>query len=114
MAGHPHGDELGLMNPFSSKSWSRVLSSANSLGGIRYDLLEIGPYRASVQSQTLHLFLEATQENLRKDIWEFTYYRNILDFWYDSSIDPSKWFGWDSYKDGQENLFMNMAKLDGP
>jgi hypothetical protein len=42
MAGHPYGDELDLINPFSNKSCNRVLSSANSLGGIRYDLLEIG------------------------------------------------------------------------
>jgi hypothetical protein len=42
MAGHPHGDELGLINPFSNKSCNCVFSSANSLGGIRYDLLEIG------------------------------------------------------------------------
>jgi hypothetical protein len=40
--GHPEGDELGRMNPFSSKSCNCVLSSANSFGGIRYDLLEIG------------------------------------------------------------------------
>jgi hypothetical protein len=37
-----HGDELGRMNPFSSNSCNCVLSSANSFGGIRYDLLEIG------------------------------------------------------------------------
>jgi hypothetical protein len=42
MAGHPHGDELDLINPFSNKSCNCVLSSASSLGGIRYDLLEIG------------------------------------------------------------------------
>jgi hypothetical protein len=42
MAGHPHGDELGLINPFSNKSCNCVFSFANSLGGIRYDLLEIG------------------------------------------------------------------------
>jgi hypothetical protein len=42
MAGQPHGDELGLINPFSNKSCSCVFSSSNSLGGIRYDLLEIG------------------------------------------------------------------------
>jgi hypothetical protein len=42
MAGHPHGDELGLINTFSKKSCNCVLSSANSLGGIRYVLLEIG------------------------------------------------------------------------
>jgi hypothetical protein len=42
IVGHTHGDELGLMDPFSNKSCSCVLSSASSLGGIRYDLLEIG------------------------------------------------------------------------
>jgi hypothetical protein len=42
MVGHPHGNELGLINPFSNKSCNCVLSSASSLGGIRYDLLEIG------------------------------------------------------------------------
>jgi hypothetical protein len=42
MAGEPQGDELGRMNPFSSRSCNWVLSSANSFGGIRYDLLEIG------------------------------------------------------------------------
>jgi hypothetical protein len=42
MAGQPHGDELGRMNPFSSRSCNCVLSSANSFGGIRYDLLETG------------------------------------------------------------------------
>jgi hypothetical protein len=42
MAGHPHGDELGLINPFSNKSYNCVFNSANSLGVIRYDLLEIG------------------------------------------------------------------------
>jgi hypothetical protein len=30
------------MNPFSSRSCNCVLSSANSFGGIRYDLLETG------------------------------------------------------------------------
>jgi hypothetical protein len=30
------------MNPFSSRSCNCVLSSVNSFGGIRYDLLEIG------------------------------------------------------------------------
>jgi hypothetical protein len=42
MAGQPQGDELGWMNPFSSRSCNWVLSSANSFGGIRYDLLETG------------------------------------------------------------------------
>jgi hypothetical protein len=42
MAGQPHGDELGRMNPFCNRSFNWVLSSANSFGGIRYDLLEIG------------------------------------------------------------------------
>jgi hypothetical protein len=42
MAGQPHGDELGWMNPFSSRSCNWVLSFANSFGGIQYDLLEIG------------------------------------------------------------------------
>jgi hypothetical protein len=42
MAGQPHGDELGRMNPFSSKSCNCILSSASSFGGIRYDLLEMG------------------------------------------------------------------------
>jgi hypothetical protein len=42
MAGQPQGDELGRMNPFSSRSCNWVLSSANSFGGIRYDLLETG------------------------------------------------------------------------
>jgi hypothetical protein len=42
MARQPQGDELGQMNPFSSRSCNWVLSSANSFGGIRYDLLEIG------------------------------------------------------------------------
>jgi hypothetical protein len=42
MAGQPQGDELGQMNPFSSRSCNWVLSFANSFGGIRYDLLEIG------------------------------------------------------------------------
>jgi hypothetical protein len=51
---------------------------------------------------------------LRKDIRKFTYYRNILDLWDDSFIDPSKWFGWDNYRDGQENLFMAMTQLDSP
>jgi hypothetical protein len=30
------------MNPFSSRSCNWVLSSASSLGGIQYDLLEMG------------------------------------------------------------------------
>jgi hypothetical protein len=42
MAGQPQGDELGQMNPFSSRSCNWVLIFANSFGGIRYDLLEIG------------------------------------------------------------------------
>jgi hypothetical protein len=42
MAGQPQGDELGRMNPFSSRSCNLVLSFANSFRGIRYDLLEIG------------------------------------------------------------------------
>jgi hypothetical protein len=42
MAGQPQGDELGRINPFSSRSCYWVLSSASSFGGIRYDLLEIG------------------------------------------------------------------------
>jgi hypothetical protein len=42
MAGQPHGDELGRINPFSSRSCNWVLSSASSFGGIWYDLLEIG------------------------------------------------------------------------
>jgi hypothetical protein len=42
MAGHPHGMELGLINPFSNMSCSCVFNSANSLGTMRYDLVEIG------------------------------------------------------------------------
>jgi hypothetical protein len=42
MGGQPHGEELGLINPFSRNSCSYVFSSANSLGGMQYDLLEIG------------------------------------------------------------------------
>jgi hypothetical protein len=42
MAGQPQGDELGRMNPFSSRFCNWVLSFANSFGGIRYNLLEIG------------------------------------------------------------------------
>jgi hypothetical protein len=42
MVGHAHGDEFSLINPFASKSCNCVFSSANSLVGIRYDLLEIG------------------------------------------------------------------------
>src|SRR3954470_18314227 len=40
--GQPHGDELGRMKPFSNKSSSWVLSSANSRGAILYGRLEIG------------------------------------------------------------------------
>jgi hypothetical protein len=42
MAEQPHGDELGRINPFSSRSCNWVLSSASSFRDIRYDLLEIG------------------------------------------------------------------------
>jgi hypothetical protein len=42
MAGQPQGEELGRINPFSSRSCNWVLSSASSFGGIRYDLLEMG------------------------------------------------------------------------
>jgi hypothetical protein len=42
MAGQPQGEELGQINPFSSRSCNWVLSSASSFGGIRYDLLEMG------------------------------------------------------------------------
>src|SRR5687767_13296844 len=42
MVGQPHGDELGRMNPFSSRSCNWVLSSASLFGDIRYDLLEMG------------------------------------------------------------------------
>src|SRR4051812_21699260 len=40
--GHPHGDELGRMKPFSKKASSWILSSANSCGAILYGRLEIG------------------------------------------------------------------------
>src|SRR3954463_11177409 len=39
--GHPHGDELGRMKPFSYKASSWILSSANSCGAILYGRLEI-------------------------------------------------------------------------
>jgi hypothetical protein len=42
MAGQPQGEELGRINPFSSRSCNWVLSSASSFGGTQYDLLEIG------------------------------------------------------------------------
>jgi hypothetical protein len=42
MAGQPQGDELGRINPFSSRSCNWVLSYASSFGGIQYDLLETG------------------------------------------------------------------------
>jgi hypothetical protein len=42
MVGQPQGDELGQINLFSSRSCNWVLSSTNSFGGIRYNLLEIG------------------------------------------------------------------------
>jgi hypothetical protein len=42
MTGQPQGEELGRINPFSSRSCNWVLSSTSSFGGIRYDLLEMG------------------------------------------------------------------------
>jgi hypothetical protein len=63
MARQPQGDELGRINPFSSRSCNWVLSSISSFGGIRYDLLEIGAV-PGFNSQILHLFLEAIQADL--------------------------------------------------
>jgi hypothetical protein len=37
----PHGEELGLMNPFFCSLASSFFNSANSFAGIRYNLLEI-------------------------------------------------------------------------
>jgi hypothetical protein len=42
MVGQHHGEELSLINPFSNRSCSCVFNSANSLGCMQYDLLEIG------------------------------------------------------------------------
>jgi hypothetical protein len=41
-AGQPQGEALGRMKPLSRRSWSWIFSSANSFGGIRYGLFEIG------------------------------------------------------------------------
>jgi hypothetical protein len=103
------------LNPFSIKSCNFILSSANSFGGIRYDLLEMGAvsgFRLITNSTSLSRGNPGRSSgNTSRN---FTCYQNILDFWYDSFIDPSKWFGWDSYRDGQENLFMAMAQFDSP
>jgi hypothetical protein len=36
-----------------------------------------------------------------------------LDFRYDSFIDSTKWFSWNSHRDGQENIFLAIAQPDG-
>jgi hypothetical protein len=64
MARHPHGDELGLINYFSNKSCNCVLSSANSLEGIRYDLLEIGVVPGFNSITTPHPSSEVIRVNL--------------------------------------------------
>jgi hypothetical protein len=67
MAGQPQGEELGQINPFSSRSCNWVLSSASSFGGIRYDLLEIGVvpgFNSITNSTSLSGGLEAIPADL--------------------------------------------------
>jgi hypothetical protein len=58
-------------------------------------------------------FWRQSRQIFRKDVQEFTYYRNILDSRYNGFMDSAKWFSWNSYKDGQENLFLAIAQPDG-
>ncbi|GAB2281843.1 hypothetical protein Dimus_039499 [Dionaea muscipula] len=45
--GAPHGDTLGLMNPFSNSSYNCACSSFSSAGAILYGALEIGFVRGA-------------------------------------------------------------------